>query len=109
MTKSHDSVLFIGIGGYAVAIDPATGSELWRTKLKATPFVTIQAAGSLVFAGAGGELFCLDAASGAILWRNKLKGLGTGLIAFTSGSGAVSAAGAQAQEAAMAGATAAAT
>ena len=109
MAESHVGVLYIGIGGHAVAIDPATGTELWRTKLKVTSFVTVQAAGSIVFAGAGGELFGLDAASGGILWRNKLKGLGTGLIAFTSGSGAVSAAGAQAQEAAMAGATAAAT
>jgi outer membrane protein assembly factor BamB len=84
--------LVIGIGGHVVAVDPATGGEIWRTKVKRGEFVTVAPAGSVVFACAGGELFCLDAAGGQILWHNKLKGLGTGLISFAGSEVAVSAA-----------------
>ena len=77
--------LIIGVGGHAVSIDAATGTEIWRTKLKGSDIVTVHLAGDRVFAGAGGELFCLDEGSGSLLWRNKLKGLGLGLVAFDSG------------------------
>jgi outer membrane protein assembly factor BamB len=85
-------VLVIGIGGNVVAIDPASGTEIWRTKVNRSEFVTVEPAGSVVFAGAGGELFCLDATRGEILWHNKLKGLGTGLISFAGSEVTVSAA-----------------
>jgi outer membrane protein assembly factor BamB len=78
-------LLVIGIGGHVVAVDPASGAEIWRTKVKRSEFVTVSPAGPVVFAGAGGELFCLEAAGGQILWHNKLKGLGNGLIAFAPG------------------------
>ncbi len=104
MPKPSPSVLYIGIGGHAAAIDAATGAELWRTKLRSSSFVTVFQSGNRLFAGAGGQLFCLDPASGAILWCNKLKGLGMGLVAFTSSSGVASAAALAAQEAAAAGA-----
>ncbi len=107
MSQKRTGILYIGIGGHAAAVDPTTGTELWRTKLKSSPFVTLQQEGARVFAGAGGELFCLDAATGSVLWRNRLKGLGTGLIAFASGSDAVAPAALQAQEAAVAAAAAA--
>ena len=100
--STKERVLFIGIGSHVVAIRPSDGQEIWRTKLKMTSFVTVQADGDTVYAGAGGELFCLDGASGVIRWRNKLKGLGSGLVAF-SGASTVEAA------AAMAAAQAAAT
>jgi outer membrane protein assembly factor BamB len=81
-----DQILIIGIGGHAVGIDTATGTELWRTKLKGRDFVTVHEAGSRVLAGAGGELFCLETNTGQILWTNRLRGLGTGLITFMSGN-----------------------
>ena len=101
--------LIVGVGGHAVAIDPATGSELWRTKLKSTQFVTVLPTRSQVFAGAGGELFCLDKASGQLLWRNKLPRLGTGLVALGSAIDPAAAAMVAAAQAAAAGAAVAAT
>jgi len=88
---TESDLLIIGIGGNAVAVDPATGAEVWRTPLKGRDFVTVLPAGRQVFAGTGGELFCLDAATGQVLWRNRLKGLGTGLVTF-AGSGDAAAA-----------------
>ncbi len=100
-------LLVIGIGGHVVAIDPASGTEVWRTRIKRADFVTVQPAGSVVFAGAGGELFCLDATGGQILWHNKLKGLGNGLVTFASSAEAAAAAGLAAKRRAAAAAVAA--
>ena len=97
--------LYIGVGAHVVAIDPATGDEFWRTKLKNSCFVTVSVSDKRIYAGASGELFCLDATTGDILWRNKLKGLGWGLVTFGSpGDVAAAAAIAAAQQAAAAGA-----
>jgi outer membrane protein assembly factor BamB len=79
-------VIYIGIGGHAVAIDASTGTEIWRTRLKGRDIVTVYTAGDRLLAGAGGELFGLDPVGGSILWHNTLKGLGLGLIAFDSGA-----------------------
>lgn len=72
--------VIIGIGGHAVALDVATGTELWRTKLKSSGVVTVAVLGKRALAATGGEVFCLEAYTGRILWQNKLKGLGLGLV-----------------------------
>lgn len=84
--RQRSDRLFIGVGGHVVALDPATGTELWRTKLKGSSFVTIWHSGNQLFAGANGELFCIDPSAGNILWQNRLKGLGMGVVAFATGS-----------------------
>lgn len=76
------NALLIGIGGHVVCLDPATGSELWRAKLKGADTVTFSQQDGRIYAGTGGELYCLDAGSGSVLWHNKLKGLGLGLVSF---------------------------
>lgn len=95
--------LYIGIGSHAVCIDPSSGEEIWRTKLKTTSFTTITRRGSEIYCGAGGELWCLNADSGEIVWHNKLKGLGLGLISF-EGTNTSAAVAMMAQQAAAAGA-----
>ena len=80
--SATSQVLFIGIGGQVVAIDPATGTEIWRRKLKSQTYVTVAFDGHSLFAGCGGELYGLDPATGEIRWHNKLPRLGTGLISF---------------------------
>jgi outer membrane protein assembly factor BamB len=104
MARSADR-LFIGLGGHVVAIDPATGSEVWRAKLKGSEVVTVCLAGTHVYGATRGELFCLDRATGHVLWHNRLKGLGTGIVAFAR-SGEEVAAAARAAEAAAAAAAA---
>ena len=103
MAKPKIGFLVISIGGHVVALDPATGVEFWRTKLKTSSFVTVRHEGVRVFAGAGGELFCLDAASGNIRWHNKLKGLGLSLVSFAAGTDAAAFAALQEEAAAAAG------
>jgi outer membrane protein assembly factor BamB len=97
--------LFIGLGGHVVAVDPATGSEVWRTKLKGSDVVTVCLAGRHVYGATKGELFCLDRATGHVLWHNRLKGLGMGIVAFAQSGDEVVAAARAAEAAAAADAT----
>jgi outer membrane protein assembly factor BamB len=84
-------MIVIGIGGYAVALDRATGSEVWRTKLRGSDFVNVAVDGRDVFASTRGRLYCLDMATGTIKWENPLTGLGLGLVGI-AGAGGVTAA-----------------
>ena len=83
--------LFIGVGGHLVAIDPATGEEMWRSKLKGSHVATVSTIDGSLYGAAGGELCRVDPATGAIIWRNRLKGLGTGVVAFPGASDVVAA------------------
>jgi outer membrane protein assembly factor BamB len=83
--------IVIGIGGHVLALDRATGQEVWRVKLKGSDFVNVAVDGRDVFATSRGQLYCLDISSGAIRWQNELKGLGWGLVSI-AGSGAVTSA-----------------
>ena len=101
----RSNVLYIGIGGHVLALDSATGEEIWRRKLQSNTFQTILVRDGRVYAGVGGELSCLDGATGEILWTNKLKGLGMGLISFSAESEIAMETSAQAQAAATIAAT----
>jgi outer membrane protein assembly factor BamB len=79
--------LVIGVGGYALSIDPTTGEEIWRSEKLGNDIVSVHIQDGRMFAGTRGVLFALDPATGALLWKNKLKGLGHGLVTFDNGDG----------------------
>ena len=74
--------LFVGIKGHVMALDRATGTERWKTKLKGGDFVHLVTDGQRLYATAQGEVFCLDGATGSVLWRNPLKGMGLGIASL---------------------------
>jgi outer membrane protein assembly factor BamB len=80
-----ETYVYIGIKGHVVALDIATGTERWRSKLKGGDFVNVVSDGSRIFASTQGEIFCLDGATGASLWHNKLPGMGLGLASILPG------------------------
>jgi outer membrane protein assembly factor BamB len=80
------SIVHTGIKGHVIALDRATGSERWRTKLRGADFVNLASDGTFIFAGTSGEVFCLDPDTGALLWHNPMKGLGFGLVSLLAGS-----------------------
>ena len=84
---AQPSLVFIGVGGNVVAVDNATGQEVWRTQLKGRDFVNIALQGDDLYATNKGELYCLDPATGRIRWQNPLKGLGWGLISIATATG----------------------
>jgi outer membrane protein assembly factor BamB len=75
-------LIFVGIYGTAVALDRATGQEVWRADLKGADFVTVVLSGGDLLAASKGRLYCLDAATGGLRWMNELKGLGFGLVSI---------------------------
>ena len=78
--------VYIGIRGTVLALDLATGTELWRTRVKGAQFVNVALVDGGIYASARGELFALDPATGQILWTNRLKGLGMGLVTIAGSS-----------------------
>ena len=74
--------LIIGIKGHLVAIEAATGREIWRRKLRSSTMTSVRHVGDRVYVGTRGELLCVGASTGSIVWENPLKGLGFGAILF---------------------------
>lgn len=95
MARAKQSLVYVGIKQFVIALDRKTGAEVWRTELEAK----YQSAGSFVnvvrdrdglFASCAGEIFSLDPANGAVLWHDALKGLGTGLVTIATDQGGAS-------------------
>ena len=78
--------LILGINGYVVAVDKATGDELWRTKLKSSSITVVSSDERQVYAAASGYLYCLNKQTGEKLWVNELKGLGFNTCIIDVGS-----------------------
>ena len=81
-------LVFIGIKGSVVALDRATGEQVWATRIKGYDFVNVVLDGGSIFATCCGEIFCLDPLTGIMMWHNLLKGFGTGLASIATDNGA---------------------
>jgi outer membrane protein assembly factor BamB len=81
--KSSELV-FIGIKGSVVALNRATGDQVWVTHLKGSDFVNVVVQNEAVLASCYGEIFCLDPLTGNARWHNPLKGFGRGLATIAT-------------------------
>ena len=81
--KTWDLV-FIGIRGSVVALNRATGQQVWATHLKGFAFVNVVLQDDSVLASCYGEIFCLDPLTGDPRWHNPLKGFGRGLATIAT-------------------------
>jgi outer membrane protein assembly factor BamB len=79
-------LMFIGIRGSVVALNGATGGQVWATHLKGSNFVYVVLQNQSVLAACAGEIFCLDPLTGNARWHNPLKGFGTGLATIATES-----------------------
>ena len=77
--------VYIGISGSVLALDPRTGTEIWRTVLKKGHFISVVLVGNMLLATVAGEIYRLDPSDGTVLWKNPLKGLGHGFITVGGG------------------------
>jgi outer membrane protein assembly factor BamB len=71
--------------GSVVALDPATGAELWRTSMTGPVLAPISFANGVVFAAGGASVAALDAATGAVLWHGDASAILWGGIAISDG------------------------
>jgi len=77
-------LVFIGIKGSVVALNRATGEQVWATHLKGSDFVNVVVENEIVLASCCGEIFCLDPLTGNARWHNPLKGFGRGLATIAT-------------------------
>ncbi len=82
MRTAH--LAFIGIKGSVVALNRATGQQVWATHLKGSDFVNVVVQDGAILASTHGEIFCLDPLTGILMWHNPLKGFGTGLATIAT-------------------------
>jgi outer membrane protein assembly factor BamB len=81
-------LVFVGIGKWVVALNRATGEQVWKSTLKSDYFINVVLDGGKLFATSAGEISCLDPFTGEVLWHNPLKGFGTGLATIATEAGA---------------------
>lgn len=81
------NAIYLGVKGAVIALNRATGEEIWRTPLKGGDFVNVVLDGNQLYATTKGEIFCLDAATGEPRWHNKMSGMGLGLVSIATPTG----------------------
>jgi outer membrane protein assembly factor BamB len=78
------ALVFIGIKGSVVALNRATGQQVWTTHLRGSDFVNVILEEGGILASCCGEIFCLDPLTGILMWHNPLKGFGRGLATIAT-------------------------
>ena len=73
-----DQLIFVGLNGYAVALDRDTGDIVWSNDQMRSGYVTLLLDGDRLIVSTNGYIYCLDPLTGEILWHNPMKGYGVG-------------------------------
>lgn len=73
-----DQLVFVGLNGYAVALDRETGDIVWSNDQMKSGYVTMLLDGDRLVVSTNGYIFCLHPLTGDILWQNTMKGYGSG-------------------------------
>jgi len=80
----REVLVYVGIGGNVIALDEATGVEVWRAELRGSDYVSVLWDGVTLLAACDGEVWRLEPRTGAEMWHNELKGLGRGLAGLAT-------------------------
>src|SRR3954471_17084201 len=73
-----DQLVFVGLNGYAAALDRNTGRIVWSNNQLKSGYVTLLLDGDRLIVSTNGYLYCLDPLTGEALWHNPLRGYGPG-------------------------------
>ena len=73
-----DQLVFVGLNGYALALDRETGEIVWYNNQMKSGYVTLLLDGDRLIVSTNGYIYCLDPLTGAIVWNNPLRGYGMG-------------------------------
>ena len=76
--RTIDQLVFVGLNGYAVALDRETGEIVWSNDQMKSGYVTLLLDGDRLIVSTNGYIFCLDPLTGQILWNNRMSGYGGG-------------------------------
>lgn len=84
MQQTSYPMVFVGMKGTVLALDRASGQEVWRTPLTGGDFVNLVLDDGALYATARGEIFCLDPLTGRVYWNNPLRWMGRGLVTIAT-------------------------
>lgn len=73
-----DRLIFVGLNGYALALDRDTGEIVWSNDQMQSGYVTLLLDGDRLIVSTNGYIYCLDPLTGEQMWTNPLKGYGMG-------------------------------
>src|SRR5436305_1487986 len=73
-----DDLVFVGLNGYALALNRETGEIVWSNNKLKSGYVSLLLDGDRLIVSTNGYIFCLDPLTGQILWNNPLRGYGAG-------------------------------
>lgn len=76
--RTVDQLVFVGLNGYAVALDRDTGEIVWSNDQMKSGYVTLLLDGDRLIVSTNGYIFCLDPLTGEIRWNNRMSGYGSG-------------------------------
>jgi outer membrane protein assembly factor BamB len=73
-----DQLIFVGLNGYALALDRHTGEIVWSNNQMKRGYVSLLLDGDRLIVSTNGYMYCLDPLTGQIHWHNPLAGYGFG-------------------------------
>jgi len=76
--RNIDQLVFVGLNGWAVALDRDTGEIVWSNDQMKSGYVTLLLDGDRLIVSTNGYIYALDPLTGQILWHNPMKGYGSG-------------------------------
>lgn len=75
---SIDQLIFVGLNGYALALDRDSGEIVWSNSEMNSGYVSLLLDGDRLIVSTNGYIYCLDPLTGQVLWNNPLRGYGMG-------------------------------
>lgn len=92
VSRTIEQLIFVGLNGYALALDRHSGEIVWSNDKMRSGYVTLLLDGDRLIVSTNGYIYCLNALTGEIQWHNPLTGYGFGTpAALTSLRGSSSA------------------
>jgi len=73
-----EQLIFVGLNGYALALNRDTGEIVWSNDQMKSGYVTLLLDFDRLIVSTNGYMYCLDPLTGNILWHNRLAGYGVG-------------------------------
>jgi len=67
-----EQLIFVGLNGYALALDRDTGQIVWSNDQMHSGYVTLLLDFDRLIASTNGYIYCLDPLTGNIQWHNPL-------------------------------------
>ncbi|MCC6153610.1 MAG: PQQ-binding-like beta-propeller repeat protein [Candidatus Hydrogenedentes bacterium] len=71
-----DDLVFVGLNGYALALNRYSGEIVWSNDKMKSGYVTMLLDGDRLIVSTNGYIYCLNPYDGEIIWHNPLKGYG---------------------------------